>query len=505
MVDFLSDVRLRILGTRSTLAELAGINTTILKDGALVYVSAAQDVYCLLKESTQAPDGINIVQSATGSPGRWFAVGIAAQANVYAAQSDWYVDEQDVSGNASDSNVGDTAAAPLASYAELTRRIEFATLEQDTTVHLLSDVADDSVFIFRGSVATTALLSIVGETPTVLDTLTSVAAQNLVIDSDRPYVQLGAAWNAALVGQRCRITASTGATQIGALFWLEEIDGVDPTICYISQPYFIAAPPNFGSAQNLAVGGGDTFVVEQLVSAGLLNLIGTGGSDITLSGLHPSVLLENLRGPDLLGPVLSLGQTGGNFQTQAYGCQISWSLVQGAGMLFSACRLGGSAATGLQYIGMPGGYNAVDSCSLHKVGAGAFFQFVGRWSFFNDSSFMNARLLLGTSVWGGIGDSFVQASGALSFWQWATAAIELRTGAYLELTGVAWGTSTVANTRGFDVETGAHAEYSSGSPPTVSGTLANDIIIGGAQATYAGLPAAGQNPNNNNAWLVASA
>lgn len=67
-----SDITLRVLGTRETVAEIAAIDTTILYSGAQVFVEEDESIWLLLKSSSATPDGTNIVASATGSPGRWF-------------------------------------------------------------------------------------------------------------------------------------------------------------------------------------------------------------------------------------------------------------------------------------------------------------------------------------------------------------------------------------------------------------------------------------------------
>lgn len=488
---------LRLLGTRSTLADLSAINTTILKDGALVFVTSESTLFFLLKESTDAPDGVNIVQSATGSPGRWFRTDIGV--TVFETQADWYVDEQNVTGLASDGNVGDTAATPLASYAELTRRIQFATLEQDTTVHLLSDVDDDSVFSFQGH---SNWLMVIGEATQLLATLTSAAAANIVVGTTRPFVQLGAAWDPALMGRRCRVTSTTGATPIGTLFWLEQVDTVDPTIAYISQPVTCAVA-DLPNDRSLEAGGGDTFVVEELTRAGVLDIQSTLDFLGVPGDLGLTFILQDVRGPDLLFSTALLGNAEAMSRTQIIGCWMCWNIIQCSAGLFAGCRMGIQALSFNDLIGGATGCT-LSSCSVTRITSSSLMRFTGTWQLNENTSFMNSRMVVGSATLGGAPPSSVTVQlGGVSMWDWTGAGIQVNPGSTVDM-GQAWGTSTRANSDGVQVATGAHAQYPSGDPPDLLGT-GDQVIVGGVVGTYAGLPAAGQNPGNNNAWLVARA
>src|SRR3972149_1466858 len=77
MVDPHSSVALRLLGTRDTIAgdprfALQSIDTTILKNGALVYVIENTSYYGLSRnDNSTVADGVNVVAPDAG-PGRWF-------------------------------------------------------------------------------------------------------------------------------------------------------------------------------------------------------------------------------------------------------------------------------------------------------------------------------------------------------------------------------------------------------------------------------------------------
>lgn len=72
--DFLAPPSLRILGTQASISgaepKLTSLNTHELPDGALVFVSAEKSYFYFDRDSTLAPDGVDVVQ-ATG-PGRFF-------------------------------------------------------------------------------------------------------------------------------------------------------------------------------------------------------------------------------------------------------------------------------------------------------------------------------------------------------------------------------------------------------------------------------------------------
>lgn len=499
MTDRLSSTALRILGTRDALSELSAINTTILKNGSCVYVTSLRDFFFLLKDSTATANGTEVVAPLSG-PGRWFRWNIGV--SVWEQQSDWYVDEQNVSGAASDSNIGDVSTAPLASYAELTRRIREANIQQDTTVHLLSDVNASSVFQFMGRIAAPSVLTIIGEAPTqLLGNTTLTAVQNLVVGTDRPSIQAGGLdWTTAgpggtsLVGKRARVVSSVGA-QEGALFWIEAVDAGDPTIAYITRAYEAANPPAFGVVRSLAVN--DVIVVEELTKAGLLDIQFQGNGIVSNANATTSVLLQDLRGPGNNTSIAVLGSLTFAEGVTAYGCSLDWARTLISFGNLMACQVGAVAAA-TNFLVATGGSTFLSACSGSAAGANLTIAGPGSFQLFDNCSF-NSRLI--------VADNFAKfrVFGSVSFWEWQAnqAAIQVQQSSFVDVSGEAWGTSANAGTLGIEVLSGAHFQY--GIEPTVTGAAVNDFEVGGVGNVYAMLPAAGQDPGNNSAWLVVRA
>jgi hypothetical protein len=189
-----------LLGTNDD-KSLQNLDTTLLPDGSLCWVNDQLAVYALHKTSTAAPAGVTIVQPGSG-PGRWmplisvtsggativadvatlaalpapvdgaqafvlsvrslwaFATGSALTADgisvvndtgltgqwlrdpipslSWAYQADWGINAT----TGDDENLG-TAASPLATLAELRRRLDGQTLMQRTVVRQFGDVEED--------------------------------------------------------------------------------------------------------------------------------------------------------------------------------------------------------------------------------------------------------------------------------------------------------------------------------------------------------------------------
>ena len=129
MNDFLSSSPLRLLGTRDSVSGLAAIDTTILKNGAIVYVTSPGEYFSLKKDSTVVADGAVVVAPINGD-GRWFRLPPAE--GVTEEVTDWYVSE---TGSASAS--GTSSADPITT-TELARRVANTFTSQNVNIHVLS-------------------------------------------------------------------------------------------------------------------------------------------------------------------------------------------------------------------------------------------------------------------------------------------------------------------------------------------------------------------------------
>lgn len=96
------------------MGELQLLPDESLPDGTDVSMSSLIDVWTLLKDSTDAADGITVLPTASGT-GRWERRCIPS--NHWRRQLDWWMD----SVNGDDENVGD-AANPIATFEEFRRR-----------------------------------------------------------------------------------------------------------------------------------------------------------------------------------------------------------------------------------------------------------------------------------------------------------------------------------------------------------------------------------------------
>lgn len=495
MTDRLSSTSLRFLGTRDSLTALEAIDTTILKNGSCVYVTAMRALFALLKESSDPADGVNIVAPLAGT-GRWLRWEVGS--NAWVTQAEWYVDEQNVTGNASDSNTGDIATAPLATMTEWSRRVggTDVVLPQTTTVHLLSDVENDRRWWFFGQTLLPAYLRIVGEATTqLLGPTVLTGVQNIVINASRPSIQVaGINWNTAgpggssLVNKRCRVTVSAGA-QLDALFWILAVDSGDPSIAYITRP-LEASPPAFGVSRALAIG--DTIVVEELTRAGEPNIRQTTvEKDFSYSTTNVSI--EHVRGTEV--PLTSSAVLGTLDQlsgVSCYGCDLSWGVVVCAFATFQACLWGNTSNVNVMVTHSGAAWVGMGLAG----GGGVRLNGPGTVSVFNS---LIGQTQIAFSLEGG--PILLNVNSDLSLWDWAGSGIFVESGCLVRATGRIWGTSATG-ARGISIRTGGAVYYQS-QPTITAGGI--DFTVGGVNGTYAGLPASGQDPGNNNAWLVAYA
>jgi hypothetical protein len=141
----------RIVGTTDTLvlkdtvANLAaltalgvGTGEGVVHNGSLVWVRNIRRAYRLDTTNAATADGFNVVTAATG---RWIAqLGLDA---FWLSRTDWWVDP--ANGAANDENDGQSAGAPLKTFAELTRRLIGARLTVTVTVHVMSSSPSSDV------------------------------------------------------------------------------------------------------------------------------------------------------------------------------------------------------------------------------------------------------------------------------------------------------------------------------------------------------------------------
>lgn len=491
----LSNVWLRFLGSRENIQALEAVSTWMLVSGALVYVISERSYYSFNKESTQTADGGQVVAPSHG-PGRWLRFGTT---NPWETQPDWYIDAN----NGFDGNDGLTAATALRSREELTRRIGNATLRQVTRIHLLSGPAEpEDAFSFRGVLAADSILWIIGEGPTVLYDTTSAGTPVTgvvprAIGTTSTVTVAGLDWAASgLVGKRCRITSSSSGTPVGTIFWVEAASGDTAEIS-------TASNPANASVTQIAIG--DEFVVEELTELGpcVVDWIPDG----TARNNSVCLILESVK--TVLGATLQLVSSYGVLRSIAAGewidsqlraCDLQSNPLKLVATQVTSCRI---SSHNHMFLETQAGETQWRACSFD---AGTSIRCrAGSHTFSNHCSVTRAWLSIGFESRAATASITISEGMSIRNVASAGGALRVSTGGNATLNGVLWGTSTVANTTGIAVASGAHCEYAAGSQPTISGALATQIRVGGVDGTYAGLPASGQDPATNNAWLVQAA
>lgn len=392
-------------------------------------------------------------------------------------QPDWYLDP--ISGN--DLNSGDSASTALKTSFELSQRIGKASADQVTLIHVLNDLPSTDLLSLECLILTNGLIRIIGENLTVLLTDTIDLATNLVTDVTRPSIKVsGIDWDTAgpggtsLIGKRCRITASGSGTQIGTIFFLEEKDSVDAETAYISTPYF-TAPPTLTVAEE-TIANGDTFVVEELRTIGqvAINSLDNGDTTVNIYKLW----IENCR---IIGDGSGFGNvlySLNNGQAIAYGCDFDVGIVEMQLGALLQCRIRCFDIETFNNIIIVSGTfgNAFGNITL---GRGRFDFFIEPSSTIRITVFHKAHLEVNRTP----------ANFGLRINGFANAGILIKANAFTVLEGIVWGTSTVAASTGFRLETGAQLLYIPAFKPTVSGA-AGDTRLGGVITAYAVLPLA---------------
>lgn len=234
-------------------SRLADADTTPLPNGTSAEVVSMGASWVLDKTSTATADNITIVAPAFG-PGRWFRV--PGYSRRWTVQASWFIDPA-----GSDENDGATALRPLATFAELSRRISGGSIAQTTTVTLAAGtygveldltLAAGVFFIVQGAVTQTA-------TGTLSAVTNSVPLVNPGVSTRGAITNTGG--DPAFV-DRTRLRLTSGANA-GALAWVTRViaaDNVNVSRWARTDPV-VTTLPTVGNASV-----GNTYVVESFVS-----------------------------------------------------------------------------------------------------------------------------------------------------------------------------------------------------------------------------------------------
>ena len=139
--DFMAPADLRIVGSRESISgeaqfNLASMGTGKLPNGALVFVQSVKAFFQLDKASTATPDGITVVAAALGT-GNWHRKPSEFLGDSpWLQQTSWFIN----AATGDDENAG-SALAPLASFAELVRRLgPNPTITEMVSVYIAGDL-----------------------------------------------------------------------------------------------------------------------------------------------------------------------------------------------------------------------------------------------------------------------------------------------------------------------------------------------------------------------------
>lgn len=459
MREDLSAVELRILGTRANVAELEAINTTILKDGALVFITDPGVIYALLVESTATPDGDEVVAPISG-PGRWLLQTSEANADgEVITHLNWYVDPV----NGDDTNDGMTPATAFKTYQYgLSPRFDGARFDMGIVrlliVNQMAPVPDDDVYwantsltgdepgqLYIRSVGSTVLLT--GVITAATNGATNVRAQFTVAGADFTGME----------NKRVRITAGTDVDGVG---WIQRV--ISPTTVFVTQPLNLSS----GSGTN-QFRVGDTIVVEDLYKAPAVT-----GMNTTRWYFFAPIAFESL--------TFESSQLLSRQGCTMWSCKIEADTLSiNTNTIYLGCRVQASVFLGR-------GYQGFENCSMDLPLIICDEIECSRSSY----NFRAMTMLKGTLL----------TRNYFHIWDWSTAelaGLTMEPGTTANLAGRLVGTSTNAGTYGMRVRSGAQAYYpAAGTKPTLAGAAAFNVDVGGTQLVYANVPALSVNAAN---------
>lgn len=199
-------------GSVATGDALSNIQPELVPAGALCFVISERATYEFRTGDTTAESLPTCVAVPGGKAGRWH---LLTQGDIGAVtQTDWYINAT----TGSDGNTGDSAAAALASWAELERRLGSRPhFKVDVTIHLLSDI--DEVVALRGDCDTGVTVTVVGEKTPASAPLATTAGLTTVQQLDGTantdaQISDGVTDFSTLEGQRIKLGGGTAVSWV---------------------------------------------------------------------------------------------------------------------------------------------------------------------------------------------------------------------------------------------------------------------------------------------------
>jgi len=269
------------------------------------------------------PDGSIVNHSAGGSP-------------IAATQASWVIDP--AAGD--DSNAGSTLGTAIKTHAELMRRLENQTVNQQTTVTIAGDMpTTDPVLVAGFTIGDLGSFRYVG-TATSAQTGTVTALTNQDSATNQPAeitdTALSSDWGAlGLVGKRVRTTSGTNA---GAIAWVaKDLTGKAARVSSwsVADGSVFPVAASFG---NVDVDTTDAYVVEDLPLVPILRVDLDVSGESTVNGNATRLIFDSLQINAAFDRFVSL-RTSSNSVSAFIACHINGPQTVAASAAFHACRM----------------------------------------------------------------------------------------------------------------------------------------------------------------------
>jgi len=344
-------------GTTRLLKAISATELATLREGDLVYVESVRDYWKWLPNSTIADDGVLVTYCKPTVLG--IGNGIFERLFIcspdWTFQTDWFFDELNSSGLASNENDGSTALTPILNLGEFNNRHNSNTIWRSNTAYHFRFISNptstyiingffgiNTVWYFQNITDRTGILpALYSGVVDVLDTLNPATNIPWAITSNG----LAVNWT-GLIDKRIRLTS--GAS-INAYSWptlqtatpkkARCAEFLIPVASFAVSPFVGPATTTAGPTV------GDTFVVEDLrtIPRIEINLHSAPGNNPSTS----KVVIESLAVTTLvLSPSCGL---------YIDGSQVGTNIVRGAATSYHQCKITGLLDDGIKNI--IGGYN----------------------------------------------------------------------------------------------------------------------------------------------------
>ena len=433
-----------------------------LSNGTLAYVKSVQSYfYRLTAPSPVSSDSITIVKPLGGAS-REVWVRLPQSPLYWVNQSECYIDA--IAGN--DENTG-LFGSPLATFAELHRRVPTGAIVNSLTITYLTDAAaNDALYTADWRMAEGANLIVQG-TPTNLRAASTFTATTAPVRSGAmapTTVTDGtlADW-APFIGKRIRITASADPTHVGLVGFVMRASAA--TVAETTG----FSPPGMVIDGSILPDVGDTFVIEDLTIVPICEFGPTYGEP----NFDGACMLQDLRLQGFFG---FAGAIVGNNNTYINGCYCDGLVFATEGgnnvrsCLLASCRVGPTAPA----------FVPITACGITE-GALAVHGSVA----IDDDTYAEGVRLFES----GYAQACTISLGNCAAFRSTRSGCYLNTGStvtngpVLLESGIFYGSG---NTR-YGIELEAHSSFNYITKPTCTGAL-GDTYIAGAVVAYAAVP-----------------